>query len=210
MKKYLSKLLKFVSVFAVCAMLLEMVAAGITVDNNPVKKQKSEIIIKYKDEVIGQSTLIKMQGKISKKLAVRNGVTARSMVNKRMQSIKVDDSKSIEEIIDLLNELPEVEYAVPNYDLIINGYDEPGMNQQWGLDAIHIEPVWELADGDEVIVAIIDTGIDISHEDLKDNIFVNTKEIAGNGIDDDNNGFIDDINGWNFGIYENIIFQIFV
>jgi subtilisin family serine protease len=49
-----------------------------------------------------------------------------------------------------------------------------------------------------VLVAIIDSGIDINHEDLKDNIWVNSKEIPNNGIDDDNNGYIDDINGWDF------------
>ena len=49
-----------------------------------------------------------------------------------------------------------------------------------------------------VVVAILDSGVDTDHEDLKDNIWVNEDEIAGNGIDDDNNGYIDDINGWNF------------
>lgn len=49
-----------------------------------------------------------------------------------------------------------------------------------------------------VLVAIIDSGIDINHEDLKDNIWVNTKEIPNNGVDDDNNGYVDDINGWDF------------
>lgn len=49
-----------------------------------------------------------------------------------------------------------------------------------------------------VIVAIIDSGVDIEHEDIKDKIWVNEKEIAGNGIDDDQNGYIDDIHGWNF------------
>ena len=49
-----------------------------------------------------------------------------------------------------------------------------------------------------VIVAIIDSGVDIKHEDLKDNIWVNSKEIPNNGIDDDKNGYIDDINGWDF------------
>ncbi|MCB2196228.1 MAG: S8 family serine peptidase [Bacteroidetes bacterium] len=49
-----------------------------------------------------------------------------------------------------------------------------------------------------VIVAVIDGGIDITHEDLKNNIWVNTDEIADNGIDDDNNGYTDDIHGWNF------------
>ena len=49
-----------------------------------------------------------------------------------------------------------------------------------------------------VVVAVIDSGIDIEHEDLKGKIWVNTKEIEGNNIDDDKNGFVDDINGWNF------------
>ena len=49
-----------------------------------------------------------------------------------------------------------------------------------------------------VIVAVIDSGIDIGHEDLKDNIWVNAKEIPNNGKDDDKNGYIDDVNGWNF------------
>lgn len=51
---------------------------------------------------------------------------------------------------------------------------------------------------EKIIVAVIDSGIDINHEDLKDVIWVNTDEIPGNGIDDDKNGYIDDVNGWNF------------
>ncbi len=49
-----------------------------------------------------------------------------------------------------------------------------------------------------VIVAVIDSGVDIEHEDLKDNIWINAKEIAGNGKDDDGNGYIDDVHGWDF------------
>ena len=52
--------------------------------------------------------------------------------------------------------------------------------------------------GQTVVVAIIDSGVDIEHEDLKDVIWVNEDEIAGNGIDDDRNGYVDDVNGWNF------------
>ena len=50
----------------------------------------------------------------------------------------------------------------------------------------------------DVIVAVIDSGVDIEHEDLKDIVWTNPGEIAGNGIDDDNNGYVDDMHGWNF------------
>jgi cell wall-associated protease len=50
----------------------------------------------------------------------------------------------------------------------------------------------------DVIVAVIDSGVDVEHEDLKGNVWTNPGEIAGNGIDDDNNGYVDDIHGWNF------------
>lgn len=52
--------------------------------------------------------------------------------------------------------------------------------------------------GQKVVVGVIDSGVDIDHEDLKSIVWTNPKEIAGNGIDDDNNGYIDDVHGWNF------------
>ncbi|WP_374174590.1 S8 family peptidase [Flavobacterium tructae] len=61
--------------------------------------------------------------------------------------------------------------------------------------------------GKKVIVGIVDSGVDIEHEDLKGMIWTNSKEIPGNGIDDDKNGFIDDVNGWNFlgnAVHENL------
>lgn len=57
----------------------------------------------------------------------------------------------------------------------------------------------------EVIIAVIDTGVDVNHEDLQDAIWTNSSEIADNGIDDDNNGYIDDIHGWNFYNDSNIV-----
>lgn len=68
-----------------------------------------------------------------------------------------------------------------------------------GID-INAETAWELYNGGsrEVIIALIDTGVDPSHEDLTGALWVNENEIADNGIDDDKNGYVDDTNGWNF------------
>lgn len=71
-----------------------------------------------------------------------------------------------------------------------------------GVD-INIQPAWELYDKSSeehrpVIVAVIDTGIDIYHPELKDAIWVNEDEIPGDGIDNDSNGYVDDVYGWNF------------
>ena len=69
----------------------------------------------------------------------------------------------------------------------------------WGLKAIEANNTWEISTGSrDVIVAIIDTGVDNNHPDLSNNIWINPAEIANNGIDDDENGFIDDISGWDF------------
>jgi hypothetical protein len=73
------------------------------------------------------------------------------------------------------------------------------INNQWYLKRIRADRAWSLVhDSPEMVVAVIDSGVQISHPDLKNNIWVNKKEIAGNGRDDDKNGFVDDINGWDF------------
>lgn len=72
---------------------------------------------------------------------------------------------------------------------------------QDSIPGMSLEKAYEfLADkkGTTVILGVIDSGIDIDHEDLKDNAWTNTDEIAGNGKDDDENGYVDDIHGWNF------------
>ncbi|MBD2771641.1 S8 family serine peptidase [Iningainema tapete] len=69
-------------------------------------------------------------------------------------------------------------------------------------DTVNVPEVWARGyTGQGITVAVIDDGIDINHQDLRGNIWRNTREIADNGIDDDRNGYIDDINGWNFGLY---------
>ncbi|MCB0334138.1 MAG: hypothetical protein KDD55_11600, partial [Bdellovibrionales bacterium] len=71
-------------------------------------------------------------------------------------------------------------------------------DQLWGLDKISAPAAWDETTGGNVIVAVLDTGVDHTHPDLAENMWVNTDEIPGNGIDDDNNGYVDDIHGWNF------------
>src|SRR5690606_24794449 len=69
----------------------------------------------------------------------------------------------------------------------------PGMSVQKAYDEII-----KNNKGQTVIVAVIDSGVDIEHEDLKSVVWVNRKEVPNNGKDDDNNGYIDDVHGWNF------------
>ncbi len=80
--------------------------------------------------------------------------------------------------------------------------NDPLIGEVWGLNNIHgvdAETAWSVSSGaDEVVVAVIDSGVDINHPDLSSIIWTNDNEIANNGIDDDSNGFIDDVNGWDF------------
>ena len=78
--------------------------------------------------------------------------------------------------------------------------NDPNLVYQSYLNYIDIGPSWshELKNNKEVVVAVLDSGVDLEHPDLKDNIWTNPGEIPGNGIDDDNNSFIDDVHGWDF------------
>jgi subtilisin family serine protease len=86
--------------------------------------------------------------------------------------------------------------------------NDPAMSQAWGLKKSDAVRAWEVSQGSKkIVVAVIDTGADIDHEDLRDNFWINPGETgkdshgrdkATNGIDDDGNGFVDDVHGWNF------------
>ena len=86
--------------------------------------------------------------------------------------------------------------------------NDPNMSEKWGLKLTDSNSAWNLSKGSkDIIVAVIDTGIDTKHEDLKDNLWVNKGETGKdskgrpketNGVDDDKNGYIDDVHGWSF------------
>ena len=70
-------------------------------------------------------------------------------------------------------------------------------------DKLNMEPAWDIAQGEGIVVAVIDTGVDYNHDDIADNIWVNPDEVPNNGRDDDGNGYIDDIRGWDFSDNDN-------
>lgn len=110
-----------------------------------------------------------------------------------------------------LQQQPEI--AAAQFDYPIESRYEPNdpeYEKEWGLQRINAPEVWKYttgglsAWGDTIVVAILDDGFDIQHEDLKANIWQNRFEIPNDGIDNDNNGFIDDVNGWSFSNNSNV------
>ena len=125
--------------------------------------------------------------------------------------IKFNRSTDIFSLIDKYSNHPNIEYAELNYVVTFSAIpNDPEFIHQWGLDNIgqnegtndvdiDAPEAWNITKGSsEVVIAIIDSGIDLNHPDLIDNIWVNEEEIPENNIDDDQNGYIDDVNSWNF------------
>jgi hypothetical protein len=135
-----------------------------------------------------------------------------------------DKNANILELVEKLKENPNIEYIEPNYIYSINDFkiasdiiydkdispvsttsttvpDDPLYSQQTNITQTNIDDVWnEYTTGDgSQIVAILDTGVDYTHPDLEANIWINEAELNGvEGYDDDENGYVDDIRGWDF------------
>ena len=140
---------------------------------------------------------------------------------------KLDLKDSQEDVLSLVENLkknPDVEYVEPDYILSVNDFtvdskiyteadlkklktpvavtpNDPLYSQQSNITATHVNEVWDTygtGNGSQTI-AILDTGVDYNHPDLQANIWTNTAELDGiSGFDDDHNGYIDDIRGWDF------------
>lgn len=118
---------------------------------------------------------------------------------------------------ELLKSIDCFEFWEPNGWVFVESVNSEGVNSEgvnsesvknvvndtyakdlWGLDAIGVETAWKTSTGSGVVVAVLDTGIDLTHPDLQTALWVNPGEIAGNKMDNDSNGYIDDVYGWNF------------
>jgi hypothetical protein len=105
---------------------------------------------------------------------------------------------------EILADIPGLEYWEQNSMVVSAGVsdvvNDPAVNLQWHLDTINVLPAWEKTKGDGVVVGVIDTAFNnlLIHPELQSNIWTNPNEIPNNGIDDDHNGMIDDIHGWDF------------
>ena len=170
------------------------------------EKEYTRFIIKYKNEQENKEISQQLKGKVS--------------LGKKLKNTEVITSQAKLKVSDLMAELKQkkldayIEYIQPDYEVTLSSND-PLFSSQWGGGSTvsgevygygaNVVDAWKESQGEGVTVAVIDTGIDINHEDLQENIWVNVAEISGNGIDDDGNGYIDDVNGWNFNEDNNVV-----
>ena len=129
---------------------------------------------------------------------------------------------SVNEAVETYEDDPDIEYAEPDYliePVQAKSANDPYYSRLYGLnntgqnggvtDAdIDAPEAWDTTTGSSgTVVAVIDEGVDINHPDLQGNIWKNTDEIPDNGRDDDNNGYVDDVNGWDFYNEDNTVYD---
>ena len=193
------------------------------------EREKNEILVKFKDEKksndIKEAVKKKLKlNKMNLKKEIKFSNNKGTEKDKTVELLELGNEVDINQVVDEFKRNTDVEYVQPNYKLYTNTVpSDIKFNEQWalynigqainsqigvqGID-INIVKAWDITLGSQdVIVGILDTGIDINHEDLRDNIYVNLNEIPNNGIDDDNNGYVDDISGWDFFNQDNLVYD---
>lgn len=179
-----------------------------------------EYIVKFKK---GLSNSSKVQ--IMSKHAFQ-GKKDLKIINARLVSLDGKTEAEQKAILADIAKDPSVEYIQPNYRLYPYTYpisDDEFADLLWGLKNygqtidgvsgtvgvdINLEPAWQMCQGSaDVVVAVIDTGTDVNHPDLAPNIWTNPDEVPDDGLDNDYNGLIDDINGWDFYNQDNSVYD---
>ncbi|MBX3329438.1 MAG: S8 family serine peptidase [Nitrospira sp.] len=176
---------------------------------HPARYVPGEVLVKFRDEASSsriKSLTADMGAKELRAVSVNAGV---------IHQYKLQGALSVDEAVLKYRNNPAVEYAEPNYLYQLQAIpSDAQFDTLWGLhntgqtvngtvgraDAdIDAPEAWDISTGSpNVIVAVIDSGIAYDHPDLAPNIWTNPGEIAGNGVDDDGNGFVDDVHGWDF------------
>ncbi|MEQ1921901.1 MAG: S8 family serine peptidase [Pyrinomonadaceae bacterium] len=153
-----------------------------------------ELLVKFKDGA--ESNFARSVNSIMGTTAVE------TLGDNNWQRVKLPEGMSVESAISGYELLSGVEYAQPNfyYHLLATPNDAQFTSTgMYGLTKIAAPSAWDLSTGSStIVVADIDTGMRYTHQDLAANAWVNTGEIPANNVDDDGNGFIDDVNGWDF------------
>lgn len=127
----------------------------------------------------------------------------------RVYVFTVPNTTDIKALCQAYQSDPHVEYVQPDYEMQVdmtpndpyyasNGAWQQTYDDLWGVKKIKANLAWDKTQGEQIVVGVVDTGLDFSHEDIASNYWRNPDEIAGNGVDDDGNGFIDDNLGWDF------------
>lgn len=153
---------------------------------------EGEVLVKYKKSVkIQRIREIMERHKLEKVQEFRE---------LRIHRLRIPKGKSVKEFVEKLKKEKDVEYAEPNYLrkplLLPNDKD---FSRQWNLVKIRLPEAWDIERGSrEILIAVLDTGVDYTHPDLKGNMWKNPGEIPDNGRDDDGNGFVDDVHGYDF------------
>ncbi len=116
------------------------------------------------------------------------------------RTVRVPQNKSNQELVTYYSKLSSVEYAELNY--IVTAAITPSdtlLSNQWYLERIKAPTAWNINhSAPTIVIAVIDSGVQVYHPDIKPNMWVNPAEIANNNRDDDKNGLIDDVYGWDF------------
>lgn len=120
--------------------------------------------------------------------------------NEKIHLFKYEQGTNIKNIINEYTDSPKIEYIEPNYKFKMSAIpNDQYYYNQWYLPQVNLPQVWDtINEVPEITIAILDSGVDYDHPDLANNIWINSNEVPGDGIDNDYNGYKDDVNGWDF------------